>query len=305
MEESIFHYQVTGRDTLLSVNMEEEDVAEARPTVASVNTGDLLNISQQLALAVADLTQQVQGQQKHIPVIYTCPAPTIRKFTGSSDSEDLQEWIKEARVFLGRVGLTGEGAVTHLCGFLENPALRRVRNCKVENPEDLFTCLETAFGSKFTYIELETLLQERMQGLNEGVWEFMDVLRGLEAKLQQIRPRSLDDRKWFLVTWFCRNLRDRKIGVKSQKWWDENPSGAIDSFVQRVDEKIREAERIKMEERELLQPRRAGGVVRGLHGIPPPKPPCNFCGIVGHLGYQCEMFPGKSSVKKFSGNEQL
>ena len=40
----------------------------------------------------------------------------------------------------------------YLCGFLDRPALTKVRNSEVS---DVFLCLENSFGAKSSYLELE------------------------------------------------------------------------------------------------------------------------------------------------------
>ena len=292
MEPSTYTYEVTEGDRLERASMEEEGGTDSGPALGVGDAiNDLVVASRDLSLSMADFRQQVSRQPGHNSVMYTCPVPSIRRFSGQYDGDNLREWIREAKEQIERLGLTGRRAVTQLCGFLDNPALRRVRNCQVEDPDGLFNCLERAFGTKYTFIELETQLRERIQGPKEGVWEFMDVLQELEEKMQKVRPRSEVDRKWVLVTWFCRNLRDRKIGVRAQQWWDELPGRSIEDLVTRVEEKVREAERITREEKELQPPCGGRGMVRELQGRT--RPPCSFCGKVGHLGYQCEKFPGK------------
>lgn len=66
------------------------------------------------------------------------------------------EWVKDARENVEQLGFQGREAVTYLCGFLERPALTRVRNSRVNTAEDRFVCLEKGFGAKWSYIELET-----------------------------------------------------------------------------------------------------------------------------------------------------
>ena len=297
MEPSTYIYEATNADSFVEVAMEEEGGVGNMPVVGmTAAITDLAAVSRDLSLSMADLKLQVSRQPGQSSVLYTSLVPGISRFSGRQDGNKLPEWVREANEHIERLGLTGRRAVTHLCGFLDNPALRRVRNCEVESPEILFDILETAFGCKYTYIELESQLRERIQGPNEGVWEFMDVLRELEAKMQRKRPRPEAERRWFLVTWFCRNLRDRKVGVRAQQWWDEFPGRPVEDLVLRVEEKIREAERIQREQKELTVGCGGRGVVRELQRKT--VPPCSFCGKVGHLGYQCEQFMGRALTKQ-------
>ncbi len=93
-----------------------------------------------------------------------------------------------------------------------------------------------------------------------------------------MRPRGPKDRQWLLFTWFCRNLRHRAIGVKLQKWWENQPITS-DGLVQRAQEKVREKEQIQ-QEAELEQQNITKRVVRGVASLAS----CVLCGQQGRLG---------------------
>lgn len=99
-------------------------------------------------------------------------------------------------------------------------------------------------------MELQKQLGFRIQRQGEDVWKFADSLREIE-KMQRRRQRSEDKRKWLICIWFCRNLRDRKIGVRLQKWWEEQSQVSWEELVQRAADKVEEAEQIQREDTEL------------------------------------------------------
>ena len=167
----------------------------------------------------------------------------------------------------------------------------------MKSASELFACLQNAFGQKLSYVEFKNQLQARVQQQHEGVWEFADALWEIGGKMQQVRRRREEDRLWLLYTWFFRNLRDRKTGVKLQKWWEGQPRMQWEELVQRAADRVRETDQILREEAELRRSKlRIGSRPESAHS----SPPCSVCEHQGHLGYQCEQF--KHVLSKASGN---
>lgn len=268
---------------------EKESKEQVKPRDEEL--GDLIRLSSNMATAVETLLQHKGEAGK---VVQARPVPVLRKFSGLK-GEDVEDWIRDAKEHLEQLGVTGSEAVAYLCGSLERPALTRVRNQKVSSVEGLFECLEEAWGPRLSYLELEQQLRERVQTFQEGVWEFADALWEIEKKMQRIHPRVEEERLWLWKSRFCRNLEDRKVGVKMQKWVDKEPGAPWETLVRRVDEKMRERDRIKREEDERRKVKGVENSGRGMKGRGMAKP-CILCGKEGHLGYQCTMF-------KAAGNE--
>lgn len=284
-------------DSLSIVSIEEDEVV-----VPSEPTNSLLNLSNQLAVAVADLGKRVSSNGGNTGILHTQPVPTLPKFSGQPrNGQKLLEWVRDARENIEQLSLQGQAAVTYLCRYLERPALTRVRNSGAGTAEEIFACLENAFGQKRTYLELEAQLRERVQKSGEGAWEFADAIKEIEEQMHRVRPRPKEDREWTLRTWFCRNLSNRRIGVKMQEWWEKHPEESWEGLVQKVDDKVREEERIEREERERHRMRGSERMIRGVQRSVT-APPCVLCKREGHLGYQCEEFPTR--FKGRSGNEQ-
>lgn len=253
----------------------------------------------QLAQAVAGLGLTKGGLQQPQTMVWSRSLPTIPRFSGRvRRPKELDEWTRDAEECITRVGLKGSEAVAYLCGFLDRPALTRVRNSEVNTVPKLFECLENAFGPKLSFVDLQRQLESRVQKQGECVWEFADSLGEIEKKLQSKRVRSEEDRKWMLYTWFCRNLRDRKIGVRLQQWWEERPHVTWEELVQRAADKWEESEQIQREEAEL---QKSGVSGKGVRGISSSRVCCK-CGKEGHLGFQCVHFK-KEEVKE-AGNGQ-
>ena len=250
----------------------------------------------QLTHVVTGLCHTIEGLQQPQSMVWSRPLPTIPRFSGRvRRPKELDEWTRDAEECITQVGLKGPEAVAYLCGFLDRPALTRVRNSAVGTVPELFECLENAFGHKLSFVDLQKQLESRVQRQGEGVWEFADSLREIEQKMQSKRARSKDDRKWLLHTWFCRNLRDRKIGVRLQKWWEEHLHVDWEELVQRAADKWDEVEQIQREEAELHR----SVVGKGVRGISSSKV-CSLCGEEGHLGFQCVHF-GKEKLKLGNG----
>ncbi|XP_063843977.1 uncharacterized protein LOC135090825 [Scylla paramamosain] len=232
-------------------------------------------------------------------MVWSRPVPTIGKFSGRvRKASELDDWVEDATEKIKQLGLQGSEGVSYLCGFLEGPARRRVRNSTVKTVSDLFDCLRSAFGPELNYADLEKQLHARVQQPGEGVWEFADSLGVIVDKMYKVRDKGDKERQWLLTTWFCRNLRDRKVGVKLGKWWEKHQPVKWEDMVQRAADQVSEAERIVKEEAELVSGKKPERVVRSTLS----SPSCSLCGQHGHLGYQCERF--KELVSKTAGKRE-
>lgn len=267
--------------------------------IPNVALESIVNANSQLAQTVTGLCQKMESVKSSQTVVWSRPLPSIARFSGRvKRPNELDEWMKDAEECITQVGFQGSEAVAFLCGFLDRPALTRVRNSDVKTVSELFGCLENAFGVKLSYMDLEKQLQSRVQYQGENVWEFADALVEIERKMQNKRERSNHDRKWLLHMWFCRNLRDRKIGVRLLKWWEEQSHVSWEELVQRAADKVDELEQIQREEAELKEKKPPGKVVREVSA---PKL-CSMCGTGGHLGFQCVQF--KEGKQTQAGNGQ-
>lgn len=285
-------------ENLIDLDMTPEQVVNQSVSMPPATFEHFVNVNSQLASAVTGLCQNVNDKMLSPTIAWSRPLPSITRFSGRLRTpNELDNWIRDAKECVARVGFQGSEAVAYLCGFLDRPALTRVRNSEVETVSDVFLCLENAFGVKLSYLELEQQLQSRVQCQNEGVWEFADSLVEIERKMQDRRVRAPDDRRWLLHMWFCRNLRDRKVGVRLQKWWEERPWVGWEELVQRAADKVNELEQIQREEAELPGKKLTG---RSGRGVPTSKV-CSICGVEGHLGFQCAKFEGGRPKKAGNG----
>ena len=275
------------------------DLGVAAVPPATCPTFDhFMQVNSQLANAVTGLCQNASDKMLSPTIAWSRPLPGMARFSGRLRTpNELDDWMRDAKECIAQVGFQEAEAVAYLCGFLDRPALTRVRNSEAKTVSDVFQCLETAFGVKSSYLELEQQLQSRVQCPSEGVWEYADSLVEIERKMQERRVREENDRRWLLHMWFCRNLRDRKIGVRLQKWWEERPHVSWEELVQRAVDQVNELEQIKREEAELQDKKFAGKSVRGV----PASKVCSICGMEGHLGFQCTKFEGGRPKKAGNG----
>ena len=272
---------------------EESKEVEVTPEVVN----NLISTNAQLSQAMAQLCNKFDQMGHMQNIVWSRPVPTIGKFSGRvRKASELDDWVEDATEKVKQLGLEGSEGVSYLCGFLEGPARLRVRNSTVNTVSDLFDCLRSAFGQELSYTDLEKQLHARVQQPCEGVWEFADSLCVIVDKMYKVRDKGVEERQWLLSTWFCRNLRDRKVGVKLEKWWEKHQHVKWEDMVQRAADQVSEAERIVKEEAELVVGKRPERVVRSTLS----SPSCSLCGQPGHLGYQCGRF--KDLVSKTAGN---
>lgn len=285
-------------ENLIDLDVAPVQGEDQRVPMSSATLESFVQANSQLASAVSGLCQSVNKGRPSQTISWSRPLPSIARFSGRLKApSELDNWIRDARECIAQIGFQGKEAVAYLCGFLDRPALTRVRNNEVGTVSELFGCLENAFGAKLSYLDLEKQLQSRVQGHREGVWEFADSLVEIERKMQDKRVREEQDRRWLLHMWFCRNLRDRKVGVKLQKWWEERPQVSWEELVQRAADQVHELEQIQREEAE----RRGTRVTeKSGRGVPASKV-CAICGVEGHLGFQCAKFEGKKAKKTGNG----
>ena len=86
----------------------------------------------QLAQAVADLCQQQANSRQSQSMVWSRPLPSISRFSGRLRSaKEWDDWVRDAQEAVRQVDLQGSEAVEYLCGFLDRPALTRVRNSQV------------------------------------------------------------------------------------------------------------------------------------------------------------------------------
>lgn len=276
------------------VECKEESVeVEVTPGVVE----NLISANAQLSQAMVQLCDKFDQMGHMQNMVWSRPVPTIGKFSGRvRRASELDDWVEDATEKIKQLGLPDSDGVAYLCGFLEGPARRRVRNSAVKTVPDLFDCLRSAFGPELSYTDLEKQLHARVQQPDEGVWEFADSLCVIVDKMYKVRNKGVKERQWLLSTWFCRNLRDRKVGVRLEKWWEEHQHVKWEDMVKRAADQVSEAERIVKEEAELAREKKPERVVRSTLS----SPSCSLCGQHGHLGYQCEGF--KEWVSKTAGN---
>ena len=273
----------------------KEEHKEVEVTPKAVD--GLISANAQLSQAVAQLCRTFDQMGHMQNMVWSRPVPTVGKFSGRVQrASELDDWIEDASEKIRQLGLHGTEGVTYLCGFLEGPARLRVRNSTVKTVSGLFDCLRSAFGQELSYTDLEKQLHARVQQPGERVWEFADSLCVIVDKMYKVRDKGVEERQWLLSTWFCRNLRDRKVGVKLEKWWEKHQHVKWEDMVQRAADQVSEAERIVKEEAELVVGKRPERVVRSTLS----SPSCSLCGQPGHLGYQCGRF--KELVSKTAGN---
>lgn len=223
-----------GLDNLIGANVqlpqsglekkEENKVVDVAPAMVD----NLIIANAQLSHTMAGLCQKIDQMGQKQNMVWSRPVPTLEKFCGTlRRASELDEWVRDATEKIRQVVLQGVEGVTYLCGFLEGPALLRVRNSKVETVPGLFECLQTAFGQELSYVDLEKQLHARVQQPHEKVWEFADSLCVVVEKLFKVRNKGEEERRWLLNTWFCRNIRNRKIGIKMQKVVGETGPGEV------------------------------------------------------------------------------
>ncbi|KAK3870899.1 hypothetical protein Pcinc_023925 [Petrolisthes cinctipes] len=176
------------------------DIAETNDSSQRVNVPvsvleSVTITGRQLAHVVKGLCHQMEDlQQPHTQtMVWSRPLPTISRFSGRVKSpKELDEWTRDAEECITQVGLKGPEAVAYLCGFLDRPALTRVRNSEVATVPELLECLKSAFGCKLSYVDLQIQSESRVQRQGEGVREFADSLVEIERKMQSKVKRSED-----------------------------------------------------------------------------------------------------------------
>ncbi|XP_063850972.1 uncharacterized protein LOC135094643 [Scylla paramamosain] len=169
---------------------EESREVEVTPEVVD----KLISSNAQLSQAVAQLCNKFDQMGHMQNMVWSRPVPTIGKFSGRvRRASELDDWVEDATEKIKQLGLQGSEGVSYLCGFLEGPARRRVRNSTVKTVSDLFDCLRSAFGPELNYTDLEKQLHARVQQPGEGVWEFADSLGVIVDKIgkrESLRTRG-------------------------------------------------------------------------------------------------------------------
>lgn len=128
-------------DSHAVVSMEEVVVGPSGTTSHS------LNLYNQLAVTVAELSHRMPGSVETPGILYTQSVPGLPKFYGHpKNGNQMLPWVKDAREHLEQLGPQGKEAVKYLCSYLQCPALTRVRNSKAGTAKDVTVCLEWAFG---------------------------------------------------------------------------------------------------------------------------------------------------------------
>ncbi|XP_063877098.1 uncharacterized protein LOC135109602 [Scylla paramamosain] len=162
---------------------EESREVEVTPEVVD----KLISSNAQLSQAVAQLCNKFDQMGHMQNMVWSRPVPTIGKFSGRvRRASELDDWVEDATEKIKQLGLQGSEGVSYLCGFLEGPARRRVRNSTVKIVSDLFDCLRSAFGPELNYTDLEKQLHARVQQPGEGVWEFADSLGVIVDKMYKV-----------------------------------------------------------------------------------------------------------------------
>ena len=254
---------------------------------------EISNIAMRLSGTVVDLCEKraakADGTESR-KVVYTSPAPVMRRYSGKEGVDYLPLWEREARDCMATMRLEGQEAVDYLCRFVDYPALARVKNSGVMDAEQLFGCLEIAFGRELDYLEMEDRFRSRVQQPGENVWEFADVLSEMEARMQKMRPKGDYERAVMLGERFCRNLKDRRIGVKVDRWRQQEGCLSWQRLVQEVDDRVKLEEQIQREELQWKKNVQDTGVVRQNQTPGSKVPVCVLCGKEGHRGFQCSRF---------------
>ena len=183
--------EVKGKN-LIDVDIAPVKVENQSVPILSATVEHFVHVNSQLASAVTGLCQNVNDKILSPTIGWSRPLPGIARFSGRLRTpNELDNWIRDAKECIAQVGFQESEAVAYLCGFLDRPALTRVRNSEVDTVSDVFRYLENA-------LELEKQLQFRVQCQSEGVWEFADSLVEIERKMQDRRVREPNDRRWLL-----------------------------------------------------------------------------------------------------------